>query len=85
MWGRGPLTSGCLCRAWTSASAVAQHEQVAEACALLTERFADPEQDGPAAYALFLADPADDEERARLRQEAVATVREFLAGLGDSA
>ncbi len=73
---RGPSEAG----AAAAASPVAGHEQVADALALLAERFADADQDGPSAYALFLADPDDEEERARLRQEAVATVREFLAG-----
>ncbi len=73
---RGPREAG----AAAAASPVAGHEQVADALALLAERFADADQDGPSAYALFLADPDDEEERARLRQEAVATVREFLAG-----
>ena len=63
-----------------SASPVAGHEQVTEALGLLEERFHEVDQDGPSAYALFLADPEDEEERARLQQEAVATVREFLAG-----
>jgi hypothetical protein len=73
---RGPREAG----AAAAASPVAGHEQVADALALLAERFADADQDGPSAYALFLADPDGEEERARLRQEAVATVREFLAG-----
>lgn len=72
----GPRAAG----ATTAGSPVAGHEQVADALARLTERFADADQDGPSAYGLFLADPDDEEERARLRQEAVATVREFLAG-----
>ena len=61
-------------------SPIARHEQVAAALALLKERFTDANQDGPSAYALFLAGPDDEDARARLRQEAVATVREFLAG-----
>ncbi len=74
----GPREAG----AAAAASPVASHEQVTDALMLIAERFADAEQDGPSAYALFLADPDDDEERARLRQEAVATLREFLAGFG---
>lgn len=61
-------------------SAVAQHPQVLEALAFLEERFRDAGQDGPSAYASFLAISDDEEERARFRQEAVATVREFLDG-----
>jgi hypothetical protein len=72
----GPRAAG----AAAAGSPVAGHEQVPDALALLAERFADADQDGSSAYALFLADPDDEEERARLRQEAVATVREFLAG-----
>jgi len=48
---------------------------VTEALELLGERFGDVGQDGPTAYATFLADPGDDEEAARLRREAVGTVR----------
>lgn len=69
----------------SAASLVAKHEQVDEAMRLLEERFRDAEQDGPHAYALFLAEPDDEDERARLRQEAVATVREFLAGFREVA
>jgi len=50
--------------------------------ALLGERFADTDQDGPASYAQFLAVPdAADDEAARLRQQAVATIRAFLRGV----
>jgi hypothetical protein len=52
---------------------------------LLAERFAGIAQDGPTAYAAFLASAVDTEEAARLRQEAVATVSEFLVGLSKSA
>jgi hypothetical protein len=61
-------------------SPIAEHEQVVAALVLLEERFADADQDGPSAYGLFLASPDDEDERARLRQEAVATVRAFLRG-----
>lgn len=61
-------------------SPVARHPQIAEALALLGERFADIAQDGPAAYAAFLASPGDQDDNARLRREAVATVRAFLEG-----
>jgi len=72
----GPRVAG---RA-AAASAVAQHPQVTEALGLLDERFRDAGQDGPNAYASFLVAPGDEDEKARLRQEAVATVREFLRG-----
>ena len=55
-----------------------------EALTRLAERFAVPGNDGPSAYALFLADPEDDEARARLQQEAVATVRQFFDGFGSA-
>ncbi len=64
-----------------SRSPVLTHSQAREANALLAERFADPGQDGPTAYANFLVEPENDEEFARLRLEAVATVRQFLEGL----
>jgi hypothetical protein len=64
-------------------SAVAGHEQVKEALVLLEERFADVDQDGPSAYAGFLARPSDQEDEARLKREAVATVNAFLRGFGD--
>jgi hypothetical protein len=76
----GPRVAG---RA-AAASAVAQHPQVTEALGLLDERFRDAGQDGPNAYASFLVAPVDDDEKARLRQEAVATVREFLRGFLDA-
>ncbi|MGH3401543.1 MAG: hypothetical protein ACRDRJ_03350, partial [Streptosporangiaceae bacterium] len=72
----GPRASG---RA-AAASIVAQHAQVTEALALLVDRFRDAERDGPTAYAAFLAAGDDADQKARLRREAVATVRAFLAG-----
>ena len=63
-----------------AASPVAGHSQVIEALALLAERFRDVAQDGPSAYALFLGTPGDEDEKARLRQEAAATIRAFLRG-----
>ncbi len=68
-----------------AASPVVGHAHVTESLALLAERFADVEQDGPHAYGNFLADASDEDEKARLRQEAVATVREFLRGFRDDA
>ena len=73
----GPRTAG---RA-AAASTIARHPQVTEALALLDSRFRDVDQDGPIAYAAFLASPDDEEEKPRLRQEATATVRAFLGGL----
>ena len=61
-----------------AASAVVQHPQVIAALKLLQERFRDDQQDAPRAYASFLGIPGDEDEKARLRQEAVATVRAFL-------
>jgi len=63
------------------ASAIRGDAQVADALRLLAERFADVGQDGPHAYAGFLADAGDDEEAARLRQESVAVVRGFLGAM----
>lgn len=72
----GPRAAGRL----AAVSAVARHEQVDQALALLAERFQDTVQDGPSAYASFLAQQDDEDEKARLRQESVATIREFLEG-----
>lgn len=63
-------------------SLVAWHSQAVEALALLGQRFRDISQDGPIAYASFLATVGDEDEKARFRQEAVATVREFMRGFG---
>jgi hypothetical protein len=73
----GPRVAG----AAAATSPVAGHPQVSEALILLAERFADIAQDGPAAYAAFLASPDDQDENNRLRREAVATSRAFLDGL----
>ncbi len=62
-------------------SAIRSDTQVEEALRLLSERFANADRDGPRAYGAFLADAGDDEERARLRQEAVAVIRDFLAAM----
>jgi hypothetical protein len=72
----GPGAAGVAARA----SRVAGHSQVQEGLALLEERFKDAGLDGPSAYGLFLATRGDDDQQARLRREAVATVREFLRG-----
>jgi hypothetical protein len=73
-FGDGPEAAG----REAARSAVAHHASVTEALELVGERFRDVGQDGPSAYATFLAEPGDDEAAARLRREAVATVRTFL-------
>jgi hypothetical protein len=73
-FGDGPDAAG---RA-AAHSAIVRDSRVADALELLGERFRDVDRDGPAAYAAFLAEPGDSEEAARLRREAVATVRAFL-------
>lgn len=65
-----------------ASSAIAKHQQVAEAMGLLEERFRDIGRDGPSAYSSFLAAEADADSQARLRQEAVQTVREFIQRFG---
>jgi hypothetical protein len=65
-------------------SPVVGSQQVEEALVLLTERFANADQDGPHAYANFLASGEDPDESARLRQVAVATTRAFLRGLREA-
>ena len=78
----GPRGAGRL----AASSPVVEHPQVTEVLALVEERFRDANQDGPSSYASFLADPdvGDDEEKGRLRQQAVATVRAFLSGLREA-
>jgi hypothetical protein len=76
-FGDGPQDAG---RA-AAHSAIRGDVPVEAALRLLSERFADAEQDGPRAYGAFLAADGDEGEKARLRQEAVAVVREFLAGM----
>lgn len=63
-------------------SAIYEEAQVHEAMRLLAERFSIVDNDGPSSYASFLAEGSDRDERARLRQEAVAVVRAFLAAAG---
>lgn len=70
--------------ATAAGSPIAQHANVDEAMSLLDTRFRDAGQDGPNAYASFLATPDDEEEKARLCQEAVATAREFLRGFSQA-
>ncbi len=58
---------------------MAGHPQVAAALDLLAGRFADVDRDGPVAYAAFLDADGGGERANRLRREAVAVVRAFLA------
>ncbi len=76
----GPFEAGRV----AAQSPVAQEGQVAAALALLSERFRDAAQDGPTAYGIFLSTPGNDDEAARFRQEAVATVRQFLGTYSDT-
>lgn len=76
----GPGAAGAV----AAASPIIEHPQVVAGLALLEERFAGADLDAPAAYAGFVADPADVEEQARRRQEAVATVRAFLRAFPDA-
>ena len=73
-FGEGPEEAG---RA-AAQSAIRGDSQVHEALQLLAERFESADHDGPHAYGAFLAEAGDEEEAARLRQEAVAVVRNFL-------
>ena len=73
----GPTAAGRV----SADSPVNGHPQVTEAIALLAARFAEASHDGPHAYASFLADPDDDEAKARLRNEAVAAVDQYLTSL----
>jgi hypothetical protein len=70
----GPENAG----AAAAASPVRDRPFVVDALELLGERFADVGDDGPGAYAAFLADPSDTAAAERLRREAVVTVRRFL-------
>lgn len=74
-FGDGPGDAGRV----ASMSPIAGEPIVADALDLLGERFEDVDEDGPVAYAAFLAEPGNEAEAARLRQEAVVVVREFLA------
>lgn len=71
----GPRGAGLAARR----SPIAKHPDIVAALSLLEERFSDVAQDGPNSYAAFLAMPGADDEFARLRREAVATIREFLS------
>jgi hypothetical protein len=73
-YGEGPDDAGGV----AARSAIREEAQVEEALRLLAERFKSVDHDGPHAYAAFLSE-GDADAEARLRQEAVAVVREFLA------
>ena len=74
----GPVAAG---RA-AAASPIRDDGRVLESLDVLGQRFINVAQDGPNAYANFLADTEDTEGRARLRNEAVAAVGLFLANAG---
>lgn len=76
-FGEGPHDAGRV----AAASAILNDVQVHESLQLLAERFESVVHDGPRAYGAFLADDGDAQETARLQQEAVAVVREFLEAL----
>ncbi len=77
-FGDGPHDAGRV----AAESAILDEEQVIESLRLLAERFESVEHDGPRAYGAFLSESGDEDEAARLRQEAVAVVRDFLRGPG---
>lgn len=80
-FGEGPEEAGRV----AAESAIRGDAQVSEALQLLEERFDSVEHDGPIAYSAFLAEEGDDDDAlARLRQEAVAIVREFLRAWADA-
>ena len=64
-----------------AASPVVADSLAVEALALLRDRFADAHNDAPIAYAAFLDVTGDPEAAARLRNEAVETVRIALNAL----
>jgi hypothetical protein len=78
-YGEGPEEAG----RHSFQSNIASNSLATDALALLGERFESTDNDGPRAYAAFL-DDRDDDTNARLRREAVATVREFLAAFSDA-
>ena len=61
---------------------IVREPQVTGALQLLAGRFESPDQDGPVAYANFLASPDDEDAKAQLRNQAVAVVAQFLTALG---
>ena len=77
-FGEGPHDAGRV----AASSAILNDTQVRESLQLLAERFESVDHDGPRAYGTFLAEEGDTDEAARLQQEAVAAVRDFLQALG---
>ncbi len=67
-----------------AASPVVADSLAVEALALLRDRFADAHNDAPIAYAAFLDVTGDRESAARLRNEAVETVRLTLEAFGNT-
>lgn len=76
-FGEGPEEAGAVAHE----SAIRDDAQVQEALQLLAERFESANHDGPTSYGVFLAEDGDEDEAARLRQEAVAVVRDFLGAV----
>ena len=72
----GPHTAG----RDAATSPVRQEPQVIETLQLLNRCFNNTERDGPRSYANFQAEPDDINSKARLRNEAVAAVTQFLDG-----
>lgn len=62
-------------------SDIVNESQVTDALHLLAARFDSPAHDGPNAYANFLAEANDAAAKARLRNEALAVVQQFLTAL----
>ena len=63
-------------------SPVREEPLVIDALELLAERFISASHDGPSAYSNFLTGADDLDSKERLRNEAVAAVKQFLAAAG---
>ena len=77
-WSGGPASAASV----ALESPVYNEDLVQESLGLLARHFEHTDMDGPGNYSRFLLDDDDDEEEARLRNEAVAAVKEFTAALG---
>ncbi len=77
-WPGGPAAAA---RAALS-SPVYGEDLVGESLGLLARHFEHTGMDGPGNYSKFLLDEDDEDEEARLRNEAVAVVKEFIGALG---